>query len=137
MNKFFIDEQLPDNWYSRIDPYSIPLVAAEIFKQYQAYPVAFGGNTGNPNSFVGTGEFGPSISNNTFSGTPAGVACLLYQLATENVPSALGGGGVQPSTLSQATLDWMRSQVNPIFQGADLLSFAACPIVAMSTGGNP
>ncbi|EME80673.1 uncharacterized protein MYCFIDRAFT_98841, partial [Pseudocercospora fijiensis CIRAD86] len=138
MDYFFKNEQLPQNWFSRVDPYSIPLVAAEIFKQYEAYPVAFGGNTGKPNSFVGLGQFGPSISNNMFNGTAAGVACLLYQIATENVPSALGGGGNTAfTTVPQANLDFMRKMVNPIFASSNMTAFAACPIVAPSgTGGN-
>lgn len=48
MDFFFIKEQLPPNWFSRVDPYTIPLVAAEIAAQYFLHPVAFGGNTGKP-----------------------------------------------------------------------------------------
>lgn len=48
MDFFFIKEQLPPNWFSRVDPYTIPLIAAEIAAQYFLHPVAFGGNTGKP-----------------------------------------------------------------------------------------
>lgn len=34
---FFKKEQLPPNWFSRVDPYSIPLVAGEA-----SYPTLFG-----------------------------------------------------------------------------------------------
>lgn len=35
-------QQLPPNWYSRSDPYTILDVSNEIMQQYQAHPVAFG-----------------------------------------------------------------------------------------------
>lgn len=60
---FFYLEKIPDNWYSRVSPYSIPLVAAEIFAQYEEYPVQFGGNAGKGN-FVGIGQNGPSCESN-------------------------------------------------------------------------
>lgn len=120
MQSFFIAEKIPNNWYSRSDPYTIPLVAAEIFKQYEEYPVAFGGNTGKPNTFVGLGQNGPYFSNtNQFNGTAAGVACLLYQFATENEPAALGAY----STVPVANLQWAASKLNPIYQAAG----SACP----------
>lgn len=124
MDYFFRREQLPPNWFSRVQPYTIPLVAAEIFKQYELYPVAFGGNTGNPNTFYGIGQYGPSISNNTLQTTPQGVACLLYQIATENTPSSLGGGGNVPTT----TLQWAASKLNPIFGSSGSLGSLACPL---------
>ncbi|KAF2167105.1 hypothetical protein M409DRAFT_54310 [Zasmidium cellare ATCC 36951] len=124
MDYFFRQEKLPPNWFSRVQPYTIPLVAAEIFKQYEAYPVAFGGNTGNPNTFYGIGQFGPSISNNTLQTTPQGVACLLYQIATENTPSSLGGGGGLPTS----TLQWAASKLNSIFGSGGSLASLACPL---------
>ncbi|KAI7541530.1 Cloroperoxidase [Hortaea werneckii] len=125
MDYFFKKEQLPPNWYSRVDPYTIPDVAIEIFAQYQGHPVAFGGNTGKPNSFVGIGEFGPSISGNMFKGDAAGVACLLYQVATENAPSALGGG----STVPPQSLQFAASKLNPLFgNSTSKLGSFGCPL---------
>lgn len=124
MSYFFQKEQLPPNWFSRVDPYTIPLVAAEIFAQYELYPVAFGGNTGKPNTFTGIGQFGPSISNSSFNGTAAGVACLLYQIATENTPSALGGGG----TLSSQSAQWAAKMLNPIYSGNGTAAQFGCPL---------
>lgn len=124
MDYFFKREQLPPNWFSRVDPYTIPLVAAEIFAQYEGHPVAFGGNTGKTNSFVGIGQYGPYISNGMFSGTPAGVACLLYQSATGNAPSAFGGGSIPT-----ANLEWAASQLNPIFGDSSTeLGAFGCPL---------
>lgn len=125
MDYFFKKEQLPPNWYSRVDPYSIPLVATEIFAQYELYPVAFGANTGKPNSFVGIGQDGAYISNSMFNGTAAGVACALYQLATENDPAELGGGATPVPT---ANLQWAASMLNPIYSSPNMTSFAPCPL---------
>lgn len=111
MNSFFIPERIPNNWYSRAQPYTIPLVTAEITYQYNKYPVAFGGNTGRPNSFVGIGGFGQYFTNSMFTGNAAGVQCLLYQFATENVPSAVGS----LSTIPIANLQWAASKLNPVY----------------------
>ncbi|EMF09816.1 Cloroperoxidase [Sphaerulina musiva SO2202] len=131
MDFFFIKEQLPPNWFSRVDPYTIPLIAAEIAAQYFLHPVAFGGNTGKPNTFVGVGTQGPYISNNTIPGSPAGVACLLYQIATENIPSAIGGGGAANDAIPASSLNFMRNTLNPLFTNSSLSGAAAfgCPIV--------
>ncbi|KAB8801895.1 hypothetical protein FH972_026716 [Carpinus fangiana] len=123
MNSFFIPEKIPDNWFSRSSPYTIPLVANEIFAQYEEYPVAFGGNTGKPNSFVGIGQNGPYFSNNTFTGTPQGVTCLLYQIATENQPSSLG----VYSNVPIDNLRWAASKLNPIYKAAGSPCPCKCP----------
>ncbi|KAH9831905.1 aromatic peroxygenase-like, partial [Teratosphaeria destructans] len=127
MDYFFQKEQIPPNWYSRVDPYTIPDVAAEILAQYELHPVAFGGNTGTPDSFVGLGQDGPYLSHGMFTGsTPAGVACLLYQVATENDPAEFGGGSV-PQT-PQANLEWMAAKINPFFTGNGSAAAFGCPI---------
>ncbi|CAK3916079.1 Aromatic peroxygenase [Lecanosticta acicola] len=125
MSYFFEKEELPPNWFSRVSPYTIEDVSSQIGMQYQLYPVAFGANTGNPNSFVGFGETGPSISNGSAT-TPAGVACALYQLATENDPASLGGGG--SGSLPLATLTWAATKLNPIFSGTGAAAQFGCPI---------
>ena len=101
-------------------------MAAEIFAQYGMHPVPFGGNTGKPNSFVGLGDFG-AIKNGKFQGTEAGVACLLYQFATENVPSSLGGGSV-PAVPTES-LQFAANKLNPLFgnQSSALGAFG-CPL---------
>lgn len=72
---------------SGITPYD--LVAQEILDQYLEYPVLFGGNTGN-------GQFDVINGNGFENGklnatTPASVMCLLYQLATGQIPATLNG----------------------------------------------
>lgn len=120
MNSFFIPERLPNNWFSRVLPYTIPEVSQEITYQYNKHPVAFGGNTGKPNSFVGIGTFGPYISNNMFSGTPQGAACLLYQFATDNVPSSLNALSNTPL----ANRQWAAKKLNPIYSATNF----GCPL---------
>lgn len=106
----FSPAQIPDNWFSRVTPYTIQEVGGEIRDQYFAHPVEFGGNTGNPNSFVGIGTRGPYFQNSRFTGTPQGVVCLLYQFATENDPSAVQG------QVPTASLLWAATKLNPIFR---------------------
>jgi hypothetical protein len=82
-------EQIPENWTNRVSPYSNKDVTAEILAQYLAYPVLFGGATG-------TGGFDlinfGSIKDGSLIAAPGPeTSCLLYQLATQSVPSSLNG----------------------------------------------
>ncbi|PIA92521.1 Aromatic peroxygenase [Cercospora beticola] len=90
ITSFFVQEKLPDNWVNRVEPYDNNRVTQEILKMYLLAPVEFGGNTA-PGSFnalprnfgaIRNGKISPSI-------TPAETSCLLYQLATGQVPSTL------------------------------------------------
>ena len=51
------NERIPDNWYTRAlnDPYDVPVVDQDLAMIFQQHPelLAFGGNTGTVNSFVG------------------------------------------------------------------------------------
>ena len=105
-------ERIPANWFSRVAPYTIPDAAAEILAQYVAYPVLFGGNIGT-NNFDGTNTTFGIIKNGVLpsSATAADITCLLYQIATENVPSSL-------STVTELPLEVLKftiSKLNPVF----------------------
>jgi len=80
-------EQIPPNWTNRVSPYSNEDVVTEILAQYAEYPVLFGGATGNGGfDFLNFNN----IQNGTLVAAPgAATLCLLYQLATERVPSSL------------------------------------------------
>lgn len=80
-------EKIPDNWTNRVKPYSDMDVGAEIIAQYLEYPVLFGGATGNGGfDLLSSG----SIKNGTLIAAPStDAACLLYQLATERIPTSL------------------------------------------------
>ncbi|KAI9687421.1 MAG: hypothetical protein M1820_010445 [Bogoriella megaspora] len=85
-------EMIPDNWTNRIEPYTVALVTNEIFAQYFEYPVLFGGATGDGGFNALPTDFG-AIQNGTISQpvSAANTACLLYQLATQSIPSSLNG----------------------------------------------
>ena len=84
------EERIPEGWYNRKEPYSNTDVTVEIAAQYLEHPVLFGGNTGSPDSFDAI-DFAPSISAGNLDTSEKGILCLIYQLATENVPSSLSG----------------------------------------------
>lgn len=109
-------ERIPDDWTSRATPYTVPDVGSQIFSMYSEYPRPFGGNTGD-----GTYDFidGPGISNGTLTANSASsISCLLYQLATERVPSSLNGF----LTPTVDALAFATSKLNPIFTNL------GCPI---------
>lgn len=88
---FFIDERLPDNWTNRKTPYSNRDVTQQILAMYLLHPVPFGGSIGD--GTYAPINWGQLIRNGTISTDvqPAAVSCLLYQLATQSVPSMLNG----------------------------------------------
>lgn len=89
--KFNNMEKIPENWTNRKTPYTNEEVTAEIVAQYLMYPILFGGTTGD-GSFDALPTFGAikdgKISPNIDAAT---TSCLLYQLATGQIPSSLNG----------------------------------------------
>ena len=83
-------EQIPASWTNRVDPYDNQKVTEQILAMYLLKPVQFGGNTAAGKFDVIT--FG-AIQNGTISPglDPKVTSCLLYQLATQSVPSYLNG----------------------------------------------
>ncbi|MCJ1383102.1 hypothetical protein MMC17_006215 [Xylographa soralifera] len=114
-----VPEQIPANWYNRVSPYTNLDVGNEIVAQYLEYPVLFGGNAGVGN-FDALGTFGTAISGGKLTGNGAAVVCLLYQFATEDVPSSLSG----VLTLPLEVIEWAAGKLNPVFEGT------GCPLVA-------
>lgn len=103
-------EKIPDNWYNRVEPYGLLDVGEQILGQYLAYPVLFGGNTGN-GGFDGL-NFGDGIKDGSLVGVDATtVVCLIYQLATQSVPSSLDG----LITPTVNALSFVLTKVNPQF----------------------
>ena len=114
--KFNNTEHVPVNpdpagiqWFSRTNPYTIPDVVAQIVRLYSAHPVLFGGNVGVGN--FDELSFGSAISNGKLSLNSQDVLCLLYQLATDDVPDSLSSVLTIPSAL----LSFATSKLNPIF----------------------
>jgi hypothetical protein len=111
-------EKIPDNWTNRVKPYSIMDVGQQIQDMYLLNPVLFGGSTGN-GGFDAL-SFPPSIKNGKLVNPSAtSIACLLYQLTTERVPSSLNGF-VTPTVQAIA---FAASKLNPQFKNL------GCPLV--------
>ncbi|KAF6217672.1 hypothetical protein HO133_006774 [Letharia lupina] len=95
-------------WFSRTNPYNISALVLQVVDLYTAHPVLFGGN-------VGVGNFDAlnfgAISNGQLSLNPQDVLCLLYQLATDDVPDSLSSLLTLPSEI----LNFTTSKLNPIF----------------------
>lgn len=110
-------EKIPDNWTNRVAPYTNELVTAEILAQYLEYPVLFGGNTAS-GSFDAI-NFG-SIQNGKISASISAkdTSCLLYQLATQSVPSYLNG----VITPTVDALTFIATKLDPSFKNL------GCPI---------
>ena len=111
-------ERIPANWYNRVSAYTNNDVTTEIIAQYDEYPVLFGGNAGVGN-FDALGSFNSLISGGKLSGSPSAVVCLLYQIATENIPSSLSG----VLTLPEEVIAWSAGKLNPVFANS------GCPTV--------
>ena len=111
-----VPERIPENWFSREAAYTIVDVATQIVLMYAEHPVLFGGNAGQGN-FDALGDYGAQgqITGSTLAGDAASVQCLLYQIATENVPSSLSGVLNLPADV----LSWAVGKLNVagVFQG--------------------
>ena len=90
ISTFFIKERLPENWTNRVTPYTNNDVTREILTMYLENPVLFGGNT-DDGKFLGV-NFGAIKDGKLDAGLDAkDTSCLLYQLATGQLPSSLNG----------------------------------------------
>ena len=104
-------ERIPPNWYARATPYTNNDVTREIVAMYLENPVLFGGNTAD-GSFD-TINFG-AIKNGSIESSISAkdTSCLLYQLATQSVPSTLNG----VITPTVKALNLISSKVAPQFK---------------------
>jgi hypothetical protein len=118
-----VPERIPDNWYSRVAPYTNNDVTREILLLYLKYPKLFGGNIG-VNNFDGLNTFG-QIQNGKLpnDATAATVICLLYQLGTQSVPSSVS----TVTDLTAAALNWSLGKLNPVFKNQ------GCPLIPDQT----
>jgi len=101
-------EQIPPDWYNRQAPLTTAEVAAEAAVLYLEHPTLFGGNAGKGNFDLL--NFGADFKNGQFNATTQSVLCLLYQIATENVPSSLTGVVELPLNV----LSWAVGKLNPV-----------------------
>lgn len=90
-------ERFPDNWYRRVigDEYGIPAFTAEAVLLEASNPELYrlGGNTGEPNSFVGVNI--DDLTGNVFRADTLlegnNLMCLALQAALQGSPDVLGG----------------------------------------------
>lgn len=101
-------EKIPDNWTNRVSrklpsatcssrksdnffpaAYSNMDVTNQIVSMYLLHPVLFGGNTGNGTFDALTTSDGMITAGVLDTTSITSVTCLLYQLATERIPSSL------------------------------------------------
>ncbi|KAK4544336.1 hypothetical protein LTR36_004227 [Oleoguttula mirabilis] len=104
------DEKIPANWTNRVAPYTNTDVTEQILLMYLLDPVLFGGNTAS-GSFDAI-SFG-AIKNGTIPNgiDAADTSCLLYQLATQSVPS--DANGILTPTVD--ALAFIATKVSPSF----------------------
>ncbi|KAH4202786.1 hypothetical protein HBH42_022670 [Parastagonospora nodorum] len=106
-------ERIPDGWHNRRYPYTTASGVEQILAQLLAYPKPFGGNIG-PNNFNAV-NFGVIRDGKLPDSATAGdILCLLYQLATSQVPNTLTGVLALPLNL----VKWSASKLNPVFDNA-------------------
>ncbi len=83
-------EQILDDWHNRLTPLTLLDVANDFVTMYSMNPVLLGGNAGRVNDFdgIGTNATGVvGVKNNQFVLNANDFICLIYQIATEDVPS--------------------------------------------------
>jgi hypothetical protein len=108
-----IPERIPPNWFSRRTPYDGMKTTNEILALYVKYPKLFGGNVGTNNFDALSTPFGIIQDGKLPSTAQASdVLCLLYQLASQAVPSSLS----TVTTIGVTALNWSIGKLNPVFQ---------------------
>jgi len=84
------NESIPEEWYSREEPYGVVQVAKNFLKMYLEYPVLFGGNTAN-GTFDGI-DFGAIKEGKIDAAVSVdNVLCLIYQTVLFPLPSLTNG----------------------------------------------
>ena len=84
-----MDPRTRANWTSRVTPYSLLDVSAQIGEMYLKHPIGFGGTADG--AFAGLDFLPYIIGGNLMVTTPSDYACLLYQLVSGPIPSSLNG----------------------------------------------
>ena len=85
-------EVILDDWHNRLTPLTLADVANDFVTMYSSAPVLLGGNAGKVNDFDALGASGTGVvgvKNSLLSTKASDFICLIYQIATEDVPSSL------------------------------------------------
>jgi hypothetical protein len=106
-----VPERIPENWHNRRGPYTLDLGVEQILAQFLAYPVLFGGNVGTNNfDALNAG----SIVDGKLDATVGNLVCLLFQLATTQIPNTVG----QLTALPLDLLNWATAKLAPVLGNA-------------------
>lgn len=114
-----VPERIPENWFSRVEPYKNMDVTNEILNMYIKYPKLFGGNVGK-NNFDALSTPFDIITDGKLpdNADAADLLCLLYQLGVSPVPSTLS----TVTDITGALLNFGIGKLNPVFKNA------GCPL---------
>ena len=105
-------EQIPPKgWLNRRRAMTLVDVANDFVQMYAMHPVLLGGNVGKDN-FNALGSFGNVVKDGQFNLDVNAAVCLLYQIATDNVPDGLDS----VLTLPGEVLKFTTGKLNPIFE---------------------
>ncbi|KNG52294.1 glycerol-3-phosphate mitochondrial precursor [Stemphylium lycopersici] len=114
-----VPERIPDNWFSRVEPYNNQDVTNEILSMYIKYPKLFGGNVGKDNFDALSTPFSIITDGKLPDDADAGdLLCLLYQLGVSAVPSSVS----TITDITGALLNFGVGKLNPVFKNS------GCPL---------
>ena len=122
-------ERILDDWHNRLTPLTLADVANDFVTMYTLNPELLGGNAGKVNDFDALGPSGSGvvgIQNSLFNATANNFICLLYQIATDNVPSSLD---TKISSLPVSVSNFAAAKLNPL----PVYTKAGCTLKAVST----
>jgi hypothetical protein len=107
-----VPERIPENWFSRVAPYTNNDVTLQILAMYLKYPKIFGGNVGKNNFDALSTPFDIIVDGKLpDDATASDILCLLYQLGTMAVPSSLS----TTTDITAEILNFTVGKLNPVF----------------------
>ena len=107
-------EEILDDWHNRLTPLTLADVAKDFATMYSMSPVLLGGNAGKVNDFDALGASGTGVvgvEKSLLSASANDFICLIYQIATENMPSTLQ---TKLGALPASVASFARSNLNPL-----------------------
>ncbi|CAD6591759.1 MAG: hypothetical protein ASARMPREDX12_005409 [Alectoria sarmentosa] len=119
-------ERILDDWHNRLTPWTLADFAQDLVTMYSMNPVLLGGNAGKVNDFDALGASGTGVigvKNSLLSTNPNDLICLMYQIATEDMPSSLQTG-LLPAPAS--VLAFATANLNPL----GIFTTAGCTLLS-------
>ena len=119
-------EVILDDWHNRLTPLTLANVADDFATMYSMAPVLLGGNAGKVNDFDALGPSGSGVvgvENSLLSTKASDFICLMYQIATEDVPSSLQ---TKVGPLPASVALFAAKNLNPL----DIFKNAGCTLLS-------